>query len=152
MLDAQILIQIMDEEKALVFRLIEANLKDRAGIVNSDTSLLAESLKDKAEVKAALDVLELKRIALTGARSLREIMQVVGQEEQSKLASLQFDLKVSAREAQALSKANILLFKQSLAMKEQLQRGIFGAKGQAYNGSGELAGMPSTGNYVSSSA
>lgn len=152
MLDAQTLMEIMVEEKALVLRLVAANLKDRAGIVNSDTSLLAESLKDKEEVKAALEMLEMKRVALTGDRSLREIMQAVEQEVQSKLIALQADLKVSAREAQALSKANILLFKQSLALKEQLQRGIFGAKGQSYNGSGQLAGTPSAGNYVSSSA
>ena len=152
MLDTQILIEIMGEEKNLVSRFIEANLKEREGIVNSDTTLLAESLKDKEEVKAALNMLEKKRVQLTGERSLREIIQEVEQEAQSKLASLQSDLKISVREAQALSKANIVLFKQSLAIQEQLQREIFGAKGQSYNGSGELAGRTSAGNYVSSSA
>ncbi|MCR3920909.1 MAG: flagellar protein FlgN [Firmicutes bacterium] len=152
MSDAQILVDIMTEEKTLVSRLIEVSLKEREGIINSNTSLLSESFKKKEEVKASMEMLERKRVALTGKRMLREIIQEVEQEEKSKLASLQFDLKVSAREVQAISKSNLLLFKQTLAFKEKLQRAVFGADGPSYNGSGQLVGVPPAGNFVSSSA
>ncbi|RJX27123.1 MAG: hypothetical protein C4554_04880 [Dethiobacter sp.] len=152
MFEAVTLIKVMEEERAVMSRLLGVILKEREGIVNCDPALLTECLKEKGKLKASLDDLEKKRATAADEKSLREIMPEADQEEQGKLVSLQLDLKVSAREARALSMANILLFKQSLSFMEQLWQGIWDSKGQHYNESGEMAGSPLTGKLVSSSA
>ncbi len=146
------LIRVMEEEKRIISILIEAVLKEREGIVNFDSVLLSECLKEKERLKESLDVLEKSRMVAAGDKSLRQIIQESKEEEQRQLESLQLDLKASAREARALSRANALLFKQSLALMEQVWEGICGNKVQPYNESGEMAQNSGAGKIISSSA
>ncbi|MBS4021306.1 MAG: flagellar export chaperone FlgN [Dethiobacter sp.] len=146
------LITVLEEEAAILSGLKEAMLKEREGIVNCNPALLTESLQVKEKLKASLAALEKKREMAVNNKSLREIIQQAAPEQQERLTSLQFELNVSAREARVLSKANILLFKQSMALVAQLQEGISHSYGHPYNESGEYAARKMTGKLVSSSA
>ena len=146
------LIRVMEEEASIILKLIEALLKEREGIVNFDSILLSDFLREKEELRNSLNILEKNRALVAGDKNLRQIMQEAGEEEQRELESLQLRLKAGTREAKALSRANTLLFKQSLALMEQMWDGICGNKVQPYNESGEIAGNLKAGKIISSSA
>lgn len=146
------LLSVMEEEGKLLDRLLEAILKERQGIVNHDASFLRASLAEMGEVKVLLDRLEEERAALAGGKRLRDIISEVDLEFQGKLTVLQQDLKVKAREARCLWRANALLYRQSLSLLSQIEKEICGLQGRHYNQAGEVAGDSLAGKLVSSSA
>ncbi len=152
MFTARYLVKVMEEERGVLSRLVELILREREGIIYYKGTLLTECLQEKEGLKASLDELEEKRMAAAGGKTLHDIMKTAEPEIRENLVQLQQDIKVRAREARALGKANVLLYKQSLALMEQLRAGICNSKGQAYNQSGEVTGDPLAGKLVSSSA
>lgn len=152
MLTPQNLVEVMEAEKGVLSRLLELTLREREAIVNYNTGLLTDCLREKEELKGSLEGLEEERIAAAKGKGLQDIMNHADQEVRGKLAVLQQELKVRARETRALGRANALLFKQSLALMAQLQEGICSSGAQAYNQTGQVEGSSLAGKLVSSSA
>jgi len=152
MVEAATLISIMEKEKEILINIADASLMESKAIIQSNPTQLQECIQKKESFKENLDELERQRMSVAGGKRLLELLPEFKPEEQEMLRRLHLELKAGAREVQALRQANKLLYKQSIALLDQMQKIIGNDTGRLYSQSGAVAKDSSAGNFVSSLA
>ena len=146
------LYRLLEKQREIMSMLVEILLQERAAIVNNDAISMQKYATKKEEQKLALETIEQQRSDMTPEKSLSEIIAEAEQVEKDCWTALQIDLKAKAREVQALSKANVLLLRSTVAHLNQLHKMVYGEGKQSYDRAGEMPGSSFSGKFLSSSA